>query len=206
MGISLADSETSAGAPDDGKAQRRNMAGEPTRNTGLAGRYATALFELAIEQNAADAVARDFATLKALLVECPDLARLVRAPVFSAEEQRLGMDAVLRRMEAAPLTVRFVLTLANKAPTLRTRCHHSRFRGHARPSEGRNRRGGFFRAVAERCGNGRVETCSESKAGPRCAAVAQGRSFASRRSCREGRLAHDQFVAAHQARRACAPP
>lgn len=90
------------------------MAGEPTRNTELAGRYAKALFELANKHHAVDAVARDLSALKALLAESSDLARLVRAPVFSAEEQRRGMDAVLRRMEAAPLTVRFVRTLATK--------------------------------------------------------------------------------------------
>ncbi|HEX4078002.1 MAG TPA: F0F1 ATP synthase subunit delta [Rhizomicrobium sp.] len=90
------------------------MAGEGSHNAGLAGRYATALFDLAAEQRAVDAVARDLDTLKALLAESADLTRLVRAPVFSAEQQRLGMDGVLRRMEATPLTVRFVLTLANK--------------------------------------------------------------------------------------------
>lgn len=84
------------------------------QNAGLAGRYATALFELAVEKRALELVSRDLAALKALLIESADLTRLVRAPVFSAEQQRLGMDAVLRRMEAAPLTVRFVLTLANK--------------------------------------------------------------------------------------------
>jgi F-type H+-transporting ATPase subunit delta len=80
----------------------------------LAGRYATALFELAMEERSVDTVAQDLAALKAMLAESPDLTRLVKAPVFSADEQRAGMDAVLRRMEAAPLTTRFVLTLARK--------------------------------------------------------------------------------------------
>jgi F-type H+-transporting ATPase subunit delta len=80
----------------------------------VAGRYATALFELAMEERIVENVARDMAVLKALLAANPDLVRLVRAPIFSAEEQRAGMDAILRRVEAAPLTVRFVLTLANK--------------------------------------------------------------------------------------------
>jgi F-type H+-transporting ATPase subunit delta len=91
-----------------------NVAGEVSHNSGVAGRYATALFELAMEGRAVEGVARDMAALKALLAASPDLARLVSAPVFSTEEQRVGMDAILRRMEAAPLTVRFVLTLANK--------------------------------------------------------------------------------------------
>jgi len=90
------------------------VAGEEPHNQGLAGRYATALFELAMEERAVDAVAQDLAGLKALLAQSADLTRLVRAPVFSADEQRAGMDAVLRRMEAAPLTIKFVLTLARK--------------------------------------------------------------------------------------------
>jgi F-type H+-transporting ATPase subunit delta len=82
--------------------------------SGLAGRYATALFELAQEERGVETVEHDFAGLKALVASSPDLLRLVRAPVFSREEQEKGMDAILRRMEAAPLTVRFVLLLASK--------------------------------------------------------------------------------------------
>jgi F-type H+-transporting ATPase subunit delta len=82
--------------------------------SGLAGRYATAVFELAQEERAVETVERDFNTLKALVEGNPDLRLLVRAPVFSRKEQEKGMDAVLRRMEAAPLTVRFVLLLASK--------------------------------------------------------------------------------------------
>lgn len=90
------------------------MATEEPLNSGLAGRYATALFELAQEERGVETVERDFAALKALVAASPDLDRLVRAPVFSRDEQKKGMDAVLRRMEAAPLTVRFVLLLASK--------------------------------------------------------------------------------------------
>jgi F-type H+-transporting ATPase subunit delta len=90
------------------------MAEHKAHGRGVAERYATALFELAMEERAVETVSRDFAELKSLLAGSPELARLVKAPVFSAEQQKLGMDAVLRRMEAAPLTVRFILTLAAK--------------------------------------------------------------------------------------------
>jgi F-type H+-transporting ATPase subunit delta len=83
-------------------------------NSGIALRYATAIFELAQEERAVEAVERDFDTLKDLVADNPDLARLVKAPVFTREDQKKGIDAVLRRMEAAPLTVRFVLLLAAK--------------------------------------------------------------------------------------------
>lgn len=90
------------------------MAAEELQNAGLAGRYATAVFELAQEEKSVDAVAKDFAALRRMIGESADLARLVRAPVFSREEQKKGMEAILHRMEAAPLTCRFVLTLAGK--------------------------------------------------------------------------------------------
>ncbi len=90
------------------------MATEEPQISGLAGRYATALFELAQEERSVETVERDFTALKALVDQNADLRLLVRAPVFSRKEQEKGMDAILRRMEAAPLTVRFVLLLASK--------------------------------------------------------------------------------------------
>lgn len=96
------------------KADGARVATEQPHNTGLAGRYATAVLELAQEEKSVEALERDFATLKTMIRESDDLARLVRAPVFSRDEQKKGMDAILHRMEAAPLTRRFVLTLASK--------------------------------------------------------------------------------------------
>jgi F-type H+-transporting ATPase subunit delta len=83
-------------------------------NHGLAARYATAVFELAKEENATHVVESDFATLKAAMAESPDLDRLVHAPVFSREDQAKGMAAILERMGASPLTRRFVLLLTSK--------------------------------------------------------------------------------------------
>lgn len=90
------------------------MATEEPHNAGLAGRYATAVFELAQEERSVEAVEKDFTALKTMICESEDLARLVRAPVFSREEQKKGMAALLHRMEATSLTRRFVLTLAAK--------------------------------------------------------------------------------------------
>ena len=90
------------------------MAAELSHESGLAGRYALAVFELAQEEKALDAVAKDFAALKQLMAESPDLTRLIRAPVFSREEQAAGMNGVLHRMEASALTRRFILLMASK--------------------------------------------------------------------------------------------
>ncbi|MGZ6005977.1 MAG: F0F1 ATP synthase subunit delta [Rhizomicrobium sp.] len=90
------------------------MATEQAQETGLAGRYANAVFELAQEEKSVEAVARDFIALRSLIDQNPDLARLVRAPVFSRDEQARVMKAVLEKMGAAKLTTQFILTMASK--------------------------------------------------------------------------------------------
>jgi len=90
-----------------------NVANEKAEG-GLAGRYALAAFELARESGAVDAVSGDLASLRRALDGSPDLARLVRSPVFSAQDQARALKAVLEKMDANPLTTRFVLLLASK--------------------------------------------------------------------------------------------
>jgi F-type H+-transporting ATPase subunit delta len=74
----------------------------------MAGRYATALFELARDGNAIDAVRADLDRFDALVAESADLARLVRSPVFSADEQLQGLSAVLERAGIGGLAARFL--------------------------------------------------------------------------------------------------
>ena len=81
---------------------------------GLAGRYALALFELAKDAKAVDAVSGDLASLRRALETSPDLARLVKSPVFSAEDQARALKAILDKMGANALTTKFVLLLAQK--------------------------------------------------------------------------------------------
>ncbi len=74
----------------------------------MAGRYATALFDLARETNAIDAVKADLERFDALVAESADLARLVRSPVFSAAEQLQALSAVLDRAEIGGLAAQFL--------------------------------------------------------------------------------------------------
>jgi F-type H+-transporting ATPase subunit delta len=83
-------------------------------NSTIAGRYATAIFDLARETNSLDAVAADLAQLKAAMKASPDLTRLVKAPVFSRDDQKKGMGAILGQMGANALTGRFIDLLAAK--------------------------------------------------------------------------------------------
>ncbi len=81
---------------------------------GLAGRYATAAFELAREESALDELAADLSALNALLQKSPELTRLVRSPAFSREEQAKGVEAVLKQANASPLASKLVLLLTRK--------------------------------------------------------------------------------------------
>ena len=81
------------------------MATEDQMMASVPGRYASALFELAQEQNQLEPVENDLKTLQGLLEESPDLRRMVRSPVFSAEDQTKALEAVLGRAGIAGLTL-----------------------------------------------------------------------------------------------------
>jgi F-type H+-transporting ATPase subunit delta len=89
------------------------VAREQSIVTGMAGRYATALFELALEERALDAVKADLDRFDALIGESPDLRRLVRSPVFTAEEQTKALAAVLERAGIGGLAGRFLQVVAS---------------------------------------------------------------------------------------------
>ena len=88
------------------------MATETTGATGLAGRYATALFDLAATENALDQVAADLRGLAAMIEDSADLTRMVRSPVITRSQQGAAMAAILEAAEAAPLTRKFAGVVA----------------------------------------------------------------------------------------------
>ena len=91
------------------------MAGAEPIISGMAGRYANALFELALENNAIDAVAGDLERFDRLVVESADLARLVRSPVFGADEQARALSGVLERAGIDGIAAKFLmLVTANR--------------------------------------------------------------------------------------------
>src|SRR4051794_32051990 len=78
----------------------------------MAGRYATALFELALESNAVEQVQSDLTAFDALIAANPDLARLVRSPVFSAEEQARALAAIMERAGITGIAANFLRVVA----------------------------------------------------------------------------------------------
>jgi F-type H+-transporting ATPase subunit delta len=89
------------------------VAGEGAIVSGMAGRYGTALFELALEGNALDRVKADLDRFDALMAESPDLRRLVRSPVFSAEDQMRALKPVLDRAGISGIPAQFLLVVAS---------------------------------------------------------------------------------------------
>ncbi|MEI7805922.1 MAG: F0F1 ATP synthase subunit delta [Hyphomicrobiales bacterium] len=89
------------------------MAAEEPIVSGMAGRYATALFELALEEKAVDAVKADLEKFEQLVAGSPDLLRLVRSPVFGAEEQTKALVAVLDKAGLKGLAVNFLKVVAS---------------------------------------------------------------------------------------------
>ena len=90
------------------------MAKEDTLVSGVAGRYASALYSLAEDDRQTEPVANELARLDALIAESPDLERLVRSPVFSAEEQLKALNAILEREGVGGIAANFIRLVAQK--------------------------------------------------------------------------------------------
>ena len=89
------------------------MAAEDPSVSGVSGRYATALFELARDEKSIDAVKADLDKFVAMLAESDDLKRLVRSPVFAAEAQSKALSAVLDHAGISGVSANFLKVLTN---------------------------------------------------------------------------------------------
>jgi F-type H+-transporting ATPase subunit delta len=85
------------------------VAGEDSTVSGVAGRYARALFELALDAKSVDAVKADIEKFAAMMAESADLNRMVRSPVFGAEERSRALAAVLAKAGIGGLASNFLM-------------------------------------------------------------------------------------------------
>jgi F-type H+-transporting ATPase subunit delta len=88
------------------------VAGDDSIVAGVAGRYATALFDLAKDEGALDAIAGDLNRFDEMLSASKDLERLVRSPVFSADDQGRALAALLAKAGLTQLAINFFKLLA----------------------------------------------------------------------------------------------
>jgi F-type H+-transporting ATPase subunit delta len=78
----------------------------------VAGRYASALLDLAKQESKLPEVERDLTAFESLLAAHPDLSRMVLSPVFSADEQGKALTAVLAKVGIGGLSANFLKLLA----------------------------------------------------------------------------------------------
>ena len=80
---------------------------------GLAGRYAGALYELAVEAKSTDAVLSDLAGLKNLMAENAELHAVITSPVYARAEQAKAVMAIAEKAGANKLTTKFLGAIAD---------------------------------------------------------------------------------------------
>lgn len=88
------------------------MASEATGVSGLAERYARALFDLADEGRALDQVAADLKSVANMLAASADLRRLIRSPVIDRTSQGKAIAALASEAQLSQLTRNFLGLLA----------------------------------------------------------------------------------------------
>ena len=88
------------------------MASETTGVSGLAERYAAALFDLADERRMLDEIATNLRELRAMLQASGELLRLIRSPVLSRDQQAKAIGMVAERAGLSPLVRDFLAVVS----------------------------------------------------------------------------------------------
>ncbi len=101
----------------DCRGRRSNAPGgidlaDDTNQTDVGARYARALFDLALDNKAVDAVETDLKALKAALGESADLRLALSSPVFSAEDKGKALTAIGQAIGFNAITLKFIGLLA----------------------------------------------------------------------------------------------
>ena len=88
------------------------MADSSNLISGVAERYASSLFELALEAKSIDKVGKELASFEAMIDKSDDLKRLIESPVFSAEDQFNAVSALAKKAKISGLTGNFLNVVA----------------------------------------------------------------------------------------------
>ena len=75
--------------------------------TGLAGRYASALYALAVDSSKVVSIHAELGSLETMLVENQDLKKLVESPILSRGEQQAAIIAIMKKSGADALIIKF---------------------------------------------------------------------------------------------------
>jgi F-type H+-transporting ATPase subunit delta len=106
------DGELGAIPCDFSKRRFNQVASDATGISALAGRYTSALFDLAGEQRAYDAVAGDLVSLESMLADSPELRRVISSPILKRAHQEAAIAALASQAQFGPLVRNFLHLLA----------------------------------------------------------------------------------------------
>lgn len=88
------------------------MSADKALVTGIAGRYAVAIYDLAEDGGLLEQIEADLAMVAALLEQSEEFAGLVKNPLLSREQQAAGLETVAQEGNLSALTRKFLGTLA----------------------------------------------------------------------------------------------
>ena len=74
-------------------------------------RYATALIDLADNQEKLEKMTSDFQTINSIIIQCEDFRKLITIPTIEKKKLTEAMSAVLKRIEASSLVQNSVLLM-----------------------------------------------------------------------------------------------
>ena len=88
------------------------MAKSSSPISGIADRYAGSLFELAVQSKSVAKVEADLSRFEELLAGSDDLSRMIKSPVFSADEQYKAVAAIADKAKITGLVGNFLRVVA----------------------------------------------------------------------------------------------
>ncbi len=83
-------------------------------STGIAGRYASAMFDLAREDKGIAALETDVDALDAALKESADLRDLISSPLYSRDDQQAAITAIAKKMKLSGSMTNLLALMASK--------------------------------------------------------------------------------------------
>ena len=90
-----------------------NASGEIVSTTGAAGRYAEALFDLARDEGAADAVEGELKNLRTAINGSADLKDFLKSPVYDRADQLAAITAIAEKAGFSTITQNFLKLVAS---------------------------------------------------------------------------------------------
>ena len=83
-------------------------------STGIAARYATAIFEMARDGKKLNAIEGDLASLESAIADSPDFVGLINSPVYTRAEQGGAIATLAKKLQLSPIMSNALGLMANK--------------------------------------------------------------------------------------------